>query len=445
MINGATQPSGPTGSTVIIEGANFGSFRGSGRVLFSNGAGGRLLAPIATASDWANDFIVAAVPSGAETGPVQVLTAAGVSNIINFTVIQNSTFSPSTINWTASTPLPVGLSGHAAVFTGPPGGGAGSYLYVLGGADNTGVPRADVLFANVQPDGNVGAWVPTASLPGGIGFHEAVVATPFNSRIRRVGFLYVLGGAVDATGQPSNKIYRGELNQDGTTVGWTQAGTLPVAIHSFGAVIFHGSLYIAGGATTGNAPVSSVYRARIDTTGALGAWQTQPSLPSGLSYHALLSFGGHLYTLGGESAAVAPNDSSNTGSTTSDVRYAKINLRTGNLASTQWADNASKLSKSVSKHTSVLGGGYILVSAGIYNGAKSGSSEQSYAQIGGDGSVSSFNGATGSQTILSAGGASLFNHAAVGYTDASGVAHIMVIGGDDVNAPGVKRAETWFY
>src|SRR4029453_16298736 len=95
--------------------------------------------------------------------------------------------------------------------------------------------------------------------------------------------------------------------------------------------MFHGDLYVAGGSTLGNVPYVGVYRARIDSTGALEAWQTQAPLPSARSYPALLSFGSYLYSLGGESAAVAPNDSTNTGSMIDDVAHSKINLRTGNL------------------------------------------------------------------------------------------------------------------
>jgi hypothetical protein len=92
-----------------------------------------------------------------------------------------------------------------------------------------------------------------------------------------------------------------------------------------------------------------------------------------------------------------------------------------------------------------LGGGSVLVSAGIYNGALAGASEQSYSQFNSDGSLGSFNGATGSHTIASAGGKNLFNHAGISYVDGAGVAHVMVIGGDDLNAPGKKRAEVWYY
>jgi hypothetical protein len=107
--------------------------------------------------------------------------------------------------------------------------------------------------------------------------------------------------------------------------------------------------------------------------------------------------------------------------------------------------NSSSLTKAVGKHTAVVAGGNVLVTGGLYNGASTGSSEESYAQLRTDGTVSSFSGATGSHTITSAGGSNLFNHAALSYVDANGVAHVLVLGGDDVNAPGKKRAEVWFY
>ena len=39
FVNGASRPSGNPGSTVILEGAAFGDVQGTGRILFSNGAG----------------------------------------------------------------------------------------------------------------------------------------------------------------------------------------------------------------------------------------------------------------------------------------------------------------------------------------------------------------------------------------------------------------------
>lgn len=43
------------------------------------------------------------------------------------------------------------------------------------------------------------------------------------------------------------------------------------------------------------------------------------------------------------------------------------------------------------------------------------------------------------------GGVNLFNHAAIGYVDASGLAHVMILGGDDVSNPGTRRATVYFY
>src|ERR1700704_6106899 len=69
-VNGATLPSGPTGSTILIEGSGFGSTQATatGKVLFSNGTGGTVTATIASASDWGDTFIITTVPAGAATG-----------------------------------------------------------------------------------------------------------------------------------------------------------------------------------------------------------------------------------------------------------------------------------------------------------------------------------------------------------------------------------------
>jgi hypothetical protein len=62
-----------------------------------------------------------------------------------------------------------------------------------------------------------------------------------------------------------------------------------------------------------------------------------------------------------------------------------------------------------------------------------------------DGSVGSFQGATGSHTISSVGGGNFFNHAATGYLDATGAFHVLVVGGDDVNTPTKKHKGVFYY
>lgn len=395
FVNGATLPSGNSGSTVILEGKAFGDRQGTGAIRFSDGAGGTINAVIADPeNDWTDGFIVTTVPSGAETGDVVVVTATGTSNALPFTVTTEAAFSPSTILWTQTTNLPIGLSGHRAVFAAV---GTSNLVYVLGGADSTYAPPDSVYYATIQATGQLSAWTRTASLPGARAFHAAVVATAFNSRVQGNGFIYVLGGATDAAGAPTSTVYRGALAADGSVSAWTTLAALPAALHSLGAVIFRGEIYIGGGSGSGNAPVATVYRARLDTLGNLGPWQPLASLPAPRTYHGWVTFGGYLYAIGGETAAVTPNDSNFTDNTTKlkSIVYNRINLRTGELVSATWTVNANDLIKEVSKHTAIVAGGSVLVSAGLYAGATSGSTEQSYAAFNSDGSVGSFNGATG--------------------------------------------------
>ena len=214
-----------------------------------------------------------------------------------------------------------------------------------------------------------------------------------------------------------------------------------------GVAIFRGAIYVAGGATTDNEPVASVYRARPDEQGELGAWEVMTSLPSARAYHDVRSFGGFLYSVGGDTLAADPNDGTflNNDSKLAEIAYVPINLRNGDIDAAAWTINANELAKKRSKHSALIAGGNIFVSSGLYNGAGTGSSENVFAQIDADGSVQSFNGATGSNTLRSEGGANLFNQTALSYIDANGVAHVMVLGGDDVNTPGSKRSTVLFY
>jgi hypothetical protein len=283
FVNSATKPSGNAGSTVIIEGDAFADVQGPGRVLFSDGAGGTIAAAIAAADDWTNTFIVTTVPSNAQTGPVLVETATGQSSALPFTVTQNAIFSPSTISWSQTQDLPAAVSGHRAVFA-PIDDATGQtiqYVYTIGGASADNVPRVEVDFAVIQNDGALSGWTQGTDLPAGRAFHAAVAATPFNSKVKGSGFLYILGGIEQAGGQPVDGVFALPLNDDGTTA------SLPAPLHSFGAVIFRSTVYVVGGATTDHAPVASVYRAKIDTLGALSAWEALPALPSARAYHRL--------------------------------------------------------------------------------------------------------------------------------------------------------------
>ena len=449
QVNGATLPSGTIGATVVIQGSNFGASQSfaAGHVVFSTTAGGRDTATIASAGDWTNFLIVTTVPAGVPLGAdtLFVETSGGKSAAIVFTLVAKAAFSPSTVSWTSTTALPFGLSGHAVAAATLPGAPSTSVVYVVGGADSTNTPRDSVLYATVSNTGTVGAWTRTTALSVPIAFAAALVATPTNSPVTGSSYLYVLGGDSTASGKPVATVYVGTLNASGTVSAWTTTTALPVPLHSLGAVIFNGNVYVAGGSGSGNAPVATVYRAAIASNGGLGAWQALTSLPFARSYFGFGVNGTFLYAFGGDSATVTPNDSTLKGSVISDIVYAQIDVHTGNLTAGGWTANANKLKKGVAKHTAVVADGNVLFTAGLYNGATTGATEESYTGLNPDGSTGAVNGATGANTISAAGGGNVFNHGAVGYRDASGAFHVLVVGGDDVNTPTKKHKGVFYY
>lgn len=448
FVNGATKPSGNSGSTVILEGAAFGDAQGPGRVLFSDGVGGTVAATIAGAEDWTDGFILTTVPAGAASGPVMVETGTGQSGSLSFTVTQNAAFSPSTISWTETQALPVAMSGHSGTYVriDDAGGATVERIYVVGGSGNDAIPMAGVHYGTIETGGSIAGWAAGSPLTMGVAHHSTLAATPFNSKVQGSGFLYVMGGIEVENGQPVGAIRRIPLSEDGTTGEAETVGALPAPLHSFGAVLFRSTIYIAGGATTDDEPVAAAYRAAIDTLGNIGAWEALPDLPEARSYHDFVGFGGFLYAVGGETAAMPVDDANFTQNQTklSSVAHARINLRTG-LLSDGWVVSGSSMQKSRSKHVALAAGGSLFVSSGLYAAAGTGSSENAYATINSDGTVGSFGGATGSNTLQAVGGMNLYGASGVAYVDSDGVAHVMILAGDDVNSPGTKSAKVIFY
>ena len=433
---------------MILEGDAFGDVQGPERVLFSDGVGGTVTSVIAGAEDWTNTFLLTTVPPGADSGPVFVETGSGQSGSLPFTLTQNATFSPSTIAWTETEGLPFGLSGHSATFV-PIDDGTGTTVhrvYVLGGSRNDSVPTTDVQYSSVQTDGSLAVWSQGSELANGVTHHATVAATPFNSKVQGLGYLYILGGIEAKGAGPVSQISRVPLNQDGTTGAPEPAGSLPVPLHSLGAVLFRSSIYVAAGATTSDSPISSVYRAAIDTLGQIGSWEELASLPEARAYHELVGFGGFLYAVGGDTDAVSIDEAGFQQNQTklSTVAHARINLRSG-LLSDGWLVSGSAMQKARSKHVALAAGGSLFVSSGLYAAAGTGSSENIFATVNPDGRLGSFNGATGSNTLESVGGVNLFNTRAISYIDGDGVAHVMILGGDDVNSPGKRSDKVIFY
>src|SRR3989454_10847446 len=445
-VNGAASPAGAVGAQVIISGVSYGDVQGSSQALFTNSLGGlSVAAPIAQASDWTNTYIITTVPAGAFSGALVVQTGGGTSGGWPFTVspsVPNVPLTPSAVSWTAGSSLPVAVSGNAAVYARlrTTYGTDTGFVYSIGGADNSGAPTSGVYYAAVATNGSLGAWTATTSLPTALAFHAAVAATPRNSFVNSTGYLYVLGGTTNSSGM----IYRATLSATGTVGNWTSIGTLPAVLHSFAAIIHLGSLYVVGGADGSNVAHADVWRTPIQVNGDLTIpFTTQGSLPAPRARLGIGAYGLYLYAVGGDNATLAPNDPTLPNSGFTAVYYGKLNPSSHNI--TSWSATGL-LETGRSAHTAVVAGGNVLVTGGLYSGATMGTDEESYAAINAaDGTVVSFTMASGGTKLTS----NLFNHAAVGYlsglSGSNGVFHVLVVGGDDVNTPGTKHAQTFTY
>jgi hypothetical protein len=447
VVNGVSKPSGQLGSTVILEGRAFGDLLGRGSVFFTDDTGAPVEAVVSLEDNWTNDFIVTTVPQAVESGPMWVETATGVSDSVAFRVESAATFSPSQILWTETTTLPAPSQGHRSVFL--PNDdllGVENTIFVAGGADGALLPRSDVWQGAVDDLGQIPSWSATTSLPEPRAFHGMALATPFNALLdtTMAGHIYAIGG-IDSTGAPSTTVFRAPVFADRSLGGWTSETSLPQGLHSMGCAVFRSWLYVCGGAGPGNAAVDESYRARIQLDGSLGPWEMEPSLPMPRAYGVLTQFAGVLYMVGGDGGSTAPGSASTTATQSASIYYNRLDLRTGQLQWPGWVLNSSELIKSVAKHSVLVAGGTMLVSGGVYNGAGSSATEHQYATINPDGSVSSFNGATGSHTIVAATGVPFFNHSAITYVDSGGEAHVMILGGNDVQDPTTPTGRNWYY
>jgi hypothetical protein len=223
---------------------------------------------------------------------------------------------------------------------------------------------------------------------------------------------------------------------------WQTTTPLPAGLHSAGAVVFRGYLYVTGGADGQNVPTPTALRAAVNADGTIGSWQPIAPLPGGAAYESLINFGPYLYAVGGDGSAVAPMQGTTSGGEMSSTHLARVNLRTGDLAA-PWAP-VSTMNKGRSKHNSVVSGGYLFTTSGVYAGS-AGSSENTYSQINADGTVGSWNGATGTNTISTLLGYDLYNETAISFVDATGKGHVLVLGGAKRQAPGRASAAVVYY
>jgi N-acetylneuraminic acid mutarotase len=467
-INGTATASGSANGTFIAYGSGFGTLSagspiGGNSVDFRDHATGNVVGSASwPAGGWNSTYIKAVVPNNLTVGTtydVSVTTPGGTTGTVSFLVTKGIAFSPSTLSWAATSALPIGKQGFPTVVASLSGG---TYIYTLGG--NTGlsgvagakaanVATVNYNQLNTTTSGSTvagtlvnAAWTTTTALPAERGFSAAVVANSYNSAVPQSanGYVYLLGG-LDRTGAAQSTVYYAQINSSGTLGSWNTTTALPNASFAHGAVVFNGSLYVAGGNDASGNATATVYGAAINKDGTLGPWSTLTALPLAVAYHQLVTAGGALYVLGGTSTSgIDPTSNIQSAAAGKATYYNLINPADGTLAAA-WT-STSTMNKNREKFTAVAVGANILVSGGLFGASSSTnfqSDEESYASVNTDGSLASFNGATGSKTINSVAANTFFNHSVTFFADTAGNAHVLVLGGQDIGGA-VMNPGVWY-
>ncbi|UCH33693.1 MAG: Ig-like domain-containing protein [Armatimonadota bacterium] len=242
-------------------------------------------------------------------------------------IAQNGSLGP----WTSTTALPVARAYACAAAT-------DTYVYFIGG-ESAGSPSAAVYRAAINPDGSLGAWSATSSLPGPRSKAALIVA----------GEYLVLSGGYNGYG-PTFDVYYAHINANGSLGAWQSTTDLPVLLQSHAMAATAGRAYVLGGDAGRGGVRDDVYHAQINGNGTLGAWTATTSIPAAMTGHAAFGSDGYVAVVGGLAG----------GSYRSHIHVAKAD---GGGALGAWS-TPSALPLPIANHGAALGRGYIFTVGG---------------------------------------------------------------------------------
>jgi hypothetical protein len=451
-VDGAGEPILLAGEGTVIEGFGFGTTPGT--VKFPSAAGA-ITAPVA-AGDWTDGTIRVTVPDSAVSGSVSVTTAGGAVFLHPIHVVPAAAFDPTTLTWQARSPFPRAPVGVAlATLTAPAGTQLAITLYAVGGGEPVGgdsglVVDSGVYVAQVVPGGATTAWqrqrdtsVVSLSrvLPVPRAYAATAIGNRYNSRfVGPNGMLYVIGG-LDGTDRATATVFSAPITSAGVAGAFTSRLGLPDPVAGAIAVVRRGRIYVMGGADTLGHPQNTVYMSRINPDGSLDGWYTQPALPGPRAYGGGVVLNTRLAAFGGiaDSTGIGGGlDPTPTRLTTADT--SAVSLLSG-FFSGAWGAASPPLADGRSQFALLNPGKFVLAVGGMYAGATTNSAETLVASTVGD-SLGSFSGPVGSNTIAGIGGGTLIGPAGIGWRDADGTAHGLVLGGIDL-ATRLRRGDVW--
>ncbi len=196
---------------------------------------------------------------------------------------------------------------------------------------------------------------------GGIGSWQTLTNLPITNYSHDVasynGYVYVVGGY---SGGVVSTVYSAKVNADGTIGAWQALNTLPTSGTDWHkAIASNGYLFMLGGSSNGGGTtISTVYSTKINDNGTIGSWTTLNTLPQLLQLFSGAAYNGYIYITGG------CNSDCLTANIKSTVYSAQINGN-GTIGTWQTLNTLPTINR---EHTTVATNGYLFVIGG-YNGS----------------------------------------------------------------------------
>ncbi len=165
-------------------------------------------------------------------------------------------------------------------------------IYIAGGFGRAGANRTeldDVQFAVLQPDGSLGSWTSTTSLPEPRGDH---------SSFAYAGRLYVAGGVTDWTETRLDSVISAPVLATGQLGNWVSEASLPFPRRSGTVSVYGNHVYLVGG-THDDGTTNQVFKSEFADDGSLGTWTTSAPMLYGHDSPVAVVTNGRLYVLGG--------------------------------------------------------------------------------------------------------------------------------------------------
>ena len=158
-------------------------------------------------------------------------------------------------------------------------------VYLIG--RNSGNRSETVTYtAPITPNGLIGNWSLGPTFPIRMSHCEVIV-------IKNI--VYVIGGFSD---NPSNRIYKGIIDEEGFINNWEYNGSLPFTVYKFSSIITSSRLYILGGIVNGTTS-NKTYWCNLDANGDLSSWYDGIYLPESLDSFNVTVVRNRVYILAG--------------------------------------------------------------------------------------------------------------------------------------------------